>query len=325
MLSRPCSRRPRSHMISASRAETRAAGWRGARRLEELDRLLEVRSRPRPRRAPVRAIVPARSSSSAWTSGSSVSSAARSKARCASALAAERGCAFGGPHEHLAGRRADLRLRPGRPARRRRRRGSARRRPRRSRPPRRSRRTTRNSRGREVLGLALPLRERLVGDVLDDVLQERVLAALGRARVGLDREDLLAERAPPSSGSSSASARPRERRQAVLRERLAEHGAVLDEPALLGREASSRAAISACSVSGHLERLDRRRSAGRRCPPVRAGRGRGACAPSRPRTAARPRPARGCARRSSSGEAGDEPGEQLAHRLRRQRLEVERA
>ncbi len=40
-------------------------------------------------------------------------------------------------------------------------------------------RRERNVGGSEVLGLALLLRDRLVGDVLDDVLQERVLAALG--------------------------------------------------------------------------------------------------------------------------------------------------
>ena len=47
-------------------------------------------------------------------------------------------------------------------------------------------------RGAEVLGLALSLRERLVGDVAHDVLEECVLAALGRAGVCLDRENLLA-------------------------------------------------------------------------------------------------------------------------------------
>ena len=46
--------------------------------------------------------------------------------------------------------------------------------------------------GGEVPGTALPLRERLVGDVADEVLEEAVLAVLGRARVGLDAEHLLA-------------------------------------------------------------------------------------------------------------------------------------
>ena len=42
------------------------------------------------------------------------------------------------------------------------------------------------------LRAALALRERLVGDVPDEVLQEAVLAVLGRARVGLHAEHLLA-------------------------------------------------------------------------------------------------------------------------------------
>ena len=46
--------------------------------------------------------------------------------------------------------------------------------------------------GSEVRGSALSLRERLVGDVADEVLQEAVLAVLGRARVGLHDEHLLA-------------------------------------------------------------------------------------------------------------------------------------
>ena len=79
-----------------------------AGRLEELDRPLEVRCEPRPTGHRLRAIMPARSCSSAWTHGSSVSSSARSNARCASAFAAERRGALAGPDEHLARRRADL-------------------------------------------------------------------------------------------------------------------------------------------------------------------------------------------------------------------------
>ena len=40
--------------------------------------------------------------------------------------------------------------------------------------------------------LALPLRQRLVRDTPKQVLEEGVLTALGRPRVGLHREDLLA-------------------------------------------------------------------------------------------------------------------------------------
>ena len=45
----------------------------------------------------------------------------------------------------------------------------------------------------QVAGLALAPRERLVGDVADEVLEESVLAVLGRARVGVDAEHLLAD------------------------------------------------------------------------------------------------------------------------------------
>ena len=48
-------------------------------------------------------------------------------------------------------------------------------------------------RGRgEVAGTPLVPRQRLVGDVADEVLQEAVLPVLGRARVGLQAEHLLA-------------------------------------------------------------------------------------------------------------------------------------
>ena len=49
-------------------------------------------------------------------------------------------------------------------------------------------------RRREVLRLPVAERERVVGDSLDDVLEKRVLASLGRARIGLHGEDLLPER-----------------------------------------------------------------------------------------------------------------------------------
>ena len=48
-------------------------------------------------------------------------------------------------------------------------------------------------RRREVAGAALLPRERLVGDVANEVLEEPVMAVLGRARIRLDGEDLLAD------------------------------------------------------------------------------------------------------------------------------------
>ena len=46
-------------------------------------------------------------------------------------------------------------------------------------------------RRREMPSPALPLRQRLVGDVADEILEEAVLPVLGRAWVGLDAEHLL--------------------------------------------------------------------------------------------------------------------------------------
>jgi len=44
----------------------------------------------------------------------------------------------------------------------------------------------------QVAGLSVAARERLVGDVADEILKEAVLPVLGRARIGLDAEHLLA-------------------------------------------------------------------------------------------------------------------------------------
>ena len=46
---------------------------------------------------------------------------------------------------------------------------------------------------REMAGFPLPDRERLVRDSAQEVLSERELVSLGRERVDLDRQDLLAE------------------------------------------------------------------------------------------------------------------------------------
>ena len=47
-------------------------------------------------------------------------------------------------------------------------------------------------RSRQMLLAAVALRERVVGDLADQVLQEAVLAVLGRTRIGLQPEQLLA-------------------------------------------------------------------------------------------------------------------------------------
>ena len=90
--------------------------------------------------------------------------------------------------------------------------------------------------GGEVPRLPLALRERLVGDVADEVLEEAVLAVLGRARIGLDAEDLLADERGEQRLELGL-AQPASAASACLRERLAEHGAVLEQPPLLRREA----------------------------------------------------------------------------------------
>jgi len=46
-----------------------------------------------------------------------------------------------------------------------------------------------------MTSLAVSARERLVGNVADEVLQESVLPALGRAAVGIETEHLLADEA----------------------------------------------------------------------------------------------------------------------------------
>src|SRR5581483_781428 len=103
--------------------------------------------------------------------------------------------------------------------------------------------------GGEVLLLPLPPRDRLVGDVADDVLEERVLAALGRPRIGLNPEHLLTHERG-ERGFEGTLIEPADGGEALLRERLPEDGAVLHEPPSAGASPSSRAATSACSVSG---------------------------------------------------------------------------
>ena len=102
----------------------------------------------------------------------------------------------------------------------------------------------------EVLRLALAARERFVCDALDDVLQERVLAALGRQRIGLDGEDLLAQRATARSGSSSGSARPLSELSPCLMKVLPSTAPSWTIRRSSADKPSRRAAISACSVSG---------------------------------------------------------------------------
>ena len=103
--------------------------------------------------------------------------------------------------------------------------------------------------GSEVSRLPVGLGEGVVGDLAQQVLEEPVLPMLGRARIRLDAEDLLAgerreDRLELGRGQLG------QRGERLLRERLAEDGSVLDDATLGRRKPSRRAAIRACSVSG---------------------------------------------------------------------------
>ena len=78
-----------------------------------------------------------------------------------------------------------------------------------------------------MLVFALVFRDRLVGDPFHDVLEERVLSALRRTRIGLYRDNLLAQK----TGEERVEFLLRDtahRCETLLRERLAEHRAALD-------------------------------------------------------------------------------------------------
>src|SRR5439155_14762879 len=90
--------------------------------------------------------------------------------------------------------------------------------------------------GGEMARLALPLRQRLVRDTPKQVLEEGVLTALGRPRVGLHREDLLAHQTDHER-VELVLAEAGQRAQTTFREGLAENGGVLDDPRLLRRQA----------------------------------------------------------------------------------------
>ena len=168
------------------------------------------------------------------------------------------------------------------------------------------------------------LRERLVGDPLEQVLEEAVLAALRRARVGLDGEHLLAD----ERRRGAARARPRPRPASA-----ATPGFVNVLPRTAASWTSARSsAVEAVEPRGDervqrlrdVELLDRPGRAVRRRPRARAGRGRAACARSRPRRAARPRRGRGSARAARPAGPGTSPSSSSSIASSRERLERER-
>jgi hypothetical protein len=106
-----------------------------------------------------------------------------------------------------------------------------------------------------VPALAFPLGERLVGDVADQVLEEPVLPALGRARVGLHAQHLLTHQ-PGQQRLELLGGCAGQAGQRADGERLAEHGSVLEEAALFGRDAVQARSDQCMQRLGHLERLD---------------------------------------------------------------------
>ena len=89
--------------------------------------------------------------------------------------------------------------------------------------------------------------------MLDDVLEECVLAALGRARVGLDREHLFAEQARQQR-LELCGREAGEDLETVPCERLAEHRPVLDKPALLLGQAVEPGRNECVERLRHVER-----------------------------------------------------------------------
>jgi hypothetical protein len=90
--------------------------------------------------------------------------------------------------------------------------------------------------GGEVLGASVALRQRLVGDAADDVLEEAVLTVLRRPRIRLQSQQLLSDEA----GQERLQLRlclPGQRGERGRRERLSEHCRVLDELPLLRAQA----------------------------------------------------------------------------------------
>ena len=101
-----------------------------------------------------------------------------------------------------------------------------------------------------MAALALPLGERLVGDVADEVLQEAVLAALRRARIGLDAEHLLAHERREQRLELGSAALPETAASACTVNVLPSTAPSWSSRRSSGETPSRRAAISACSVSG---------------------------------------------------------------------------
>ena len=182
-------------------------------------------------------------------------------------------------------------------------------------------------RGLEVRGRGemprapFPLRERLVRDVTDELLEEAVLPVFRRARVGLHAQHLLAHERRQQRFELRLG-EVRQRGEAGAGERLPEHSAVLQQPPLLSGEAVQSSGDQGMKRLGDLKRLD---LADR---PVRGSLEHEQAAVEQ--HAHRLDRVQGYALGASEdlpadglGEPGNEPGEQILHRGLRERLQIE--
>src|SRR5437868_10477926 len=104
--------------------------------------------------------------------------------------------------------------------------------------------------------VALSLRERLVRDVANEVLEEAVLAVLRRARIRLDRNHLLASERSEER-LELLLWEPGDRGKGAHREGLAHDGGVLQQAPLLGRQTVEARGDQRVERLWHLERDDR--------------------------------------------------------------------
>ncbi len=111
-------------------------------------------------------------------------------------------------------------------------------------------------RRRQVPRLPLLLGECLVGDPLHQVLHKAVLPPFGRARISLQRQDLLANQG--SKQLVEVSLRPTgQRGQALLEERLAQDRGVLDQPSFVRAEPVQPGSDERVEATGNFQALDR--------------------------------------------------------------------
>ena len=109
--------------------------------------------------------------------------------------------------------------------------------------------------GGEVAHPALTLRQRLIGDVTDEVLQEPVLTMLGRAWVGLERHHLLAHERREERIELRLSLTG-ESGKASACKCLAEHRSVLEQTPFVRGDVKPRRDQRVQRL-GNLERVDR--------------------------------------------------------------------